>query len=107
MSTSDTHRILTALYERQRALGVAFRVFQVLDLNNAIVERSGGVDQATPANAYGAEVGKRAWVLRSRSWSAAPPTRCSPDGRLDLPERSRVIGARRTRCSLPARKASR
>lgn len=64
MSTSDTHRLLTALYERQRALGVAFGVFQVLDLNNAIVERSAEAwIQAAPANAYGAEVGKRAWVI--------------------------------------------
>ena len=64
MSTSDTHRLLTALYERQRALGVAFGVFQILDLNNAVVERSAQAwIQAAPANAYGAEVGKRAWVL--------------------------------------------
>lgn len=64
MSTSDTHRLLIALYERQRALGVAFGVFQVLDLNNAIVERSAEAwIMAAPANAYGAEVGKRAWVL--------------------------------------------
>lgn len=64
MSTSDTHRLLTALYERQRAVGVEFGVFQILDLNNAIVERSAQAwIQAAPANAYGAEVGKRAWVL--------------------------------------------
>lgn len=64
MSTSDTHRILTALYERQRALGVAFGVFQVTDLNNAIVERSAEAwIQAAPSNNYGAAVGKRAWVL--------------------------------------------
>ena len=64
MSTSDTHRLLIALYERQRALGVAFGVFQVLDLNNAIVERSAEAwIMSAPANAYGAEVGKRAWVL--------------------------------------------
>ncbi len=64
MSTSDTHRLLTALYERQRAVGVEFGVFQILDLNNNIVERSAQAwIQAAPANAYGAEVGKRAWVL--------------------------------------------
>lgn len=64
MSTSDTHRLLTALYERQRLIGVEFGVFQILDLNNAIVERSAQAwIQAAPANAYGAEVGKRAWVL--------------------------------------------
>ena len=40
MSTSDTHRLLTALYERQRAQGVAFGVFEIVDLNNQIVERS-------------------------------------------------------------------
>lgn len=64
VSTSDTHRLLTALYERQRAAGVAFGVFEVVDLNNQIVERSAEAwIQAAPPNAYGAEVGKRAWVL--------------------------------------------
>ena len=64
MSTSETHRILTALYERQRALGVAFATFEIADLNNQIVERSAQAwIQAAPPNAYGAEVGKRAWVL--------------------------------------------
>lgn len=64
MSTSDTHRVLTALYERQRAVGVEFGVFQVMDLNNNIVERAAQAwIQAAPANTYGAEVGKRAWVL--------------------------------------------
>ena len=64
MSTSDTHRLLTALYERQRAQGVAFGVFEITDLNNRIVERSAQAwIQAAPANAYGPTVGKRAWVL--------------------------------------------
>ena len=64
MSTSDTHRLLTALYERQRAQGVAFGVFEITDLNNQIVERSAQAwIQAAPANAYGPTVGKRAWVL--------------------------------------------
>lgn len=64
MSTSDTHRLLTALYERQRAQGVAFGVFEVVDLNNQIVERSAEAwIQAAPPNAYGPTVGKRAWVL--------------------------------------------
>lgn len=64
MSNSDTHRLLTALYERQRLVGIEFGAFQILDLNNAIVERSAQAwIMAAPANAYGVEVGKRAWVL--------------------------------------------
>lgn len=64
MSTSDAHRILTALYERQRLVGVEFGTFQILDLNNNIVEQSAQAwIQAAPANAYGAEVGKRAWKI--------------------------------------------
>lgn len=64
MSNSDTHLLLTALYARQRALGVAFGVFEIADLNNQVVERSAEAwIQAAPANAYGPEVGKRAWVL--------------------------------------------
>lgn len=75
MSTSDTHRLLTALYERQRVVGVEFGVFQILDINNAVVERSAQAwIQAAPANAYGAEVGKRAWVL-----GLAKLERTSPD----------------------------
>lgn len=64
MSSSDTHRLLTALADQQRTLGVAFAVFQILDANNQIVERSrqAWIEKA-PDNAYGAEVGKRAWVI--------------------------------------------
>jgi|GEM_PF-2133626 len=64
MSTSDTHRLLTALFERQRLLGVSFGVFEVADLNNQIVEQSAEAwIMSAPSNAYGAEVGKRSWVL--------------------------------------------
>lgn len=65
MSTSSTHRLLNALYELQRgALGVSFGVFEIADLNNLLVERSAEAwIQAAPSNAYGAEVGKRAWVI--------------------------------------------
>jgi hypothetical protein len=64
MSTSDTHRLLTALYERQRAFGVSYGVFELADLNNQIVERAAEAwIESAPPNAYGAEVGKRAWVL--------------------------------------------
>lgn len=75
MSTSDTHRLLVALYERQRLVGVEFGTFQILDLNNNIVEQSAQAwIQAAPPNAYGAEVGKRAWTL-----GLAKLERSSPD----------------------------
>jgi hypothetical protein len=65
MSTSDTHRLLTALHARQGTFGIEFGVFELVDLNNGIVERSAQACIAkAPANAYGPAVGKRAWELQ-------------------------------------------
>lgn len=64
MSTSDTHRLLTALHARQATQGIEFGVFELVDLNNGVVERCAqACISKAPPNAYGAAVGKRAWEL--------------------------------------------
>lgn len=66
MSTSRTHKVLTALYARAQALpgGQDIGTFQVVDLNGAVVESATeAFISKAPDNTYGADVGKRAWEI--------------------------------------------
>jgi len=66
MSTSRTHKVLTALYARSQALpgGSDIGTFQIVDANNAIVESATeAFISKSPDNSYGADVGKRAWEI--------------------------------------------
>ena len=64
VQTSDSHRVLMALYETQQATpGGILLDYELRDLSGGLLEHGQVVIQKPPANAYGAEASEREWLF--------------------------------------------